>query len=383
MAKKTLFSIFIIFFAKIFLFLPATAEASPIGSSTWGFYLDLPEEYELAAGDMKNTFSFQSALGAVVDIKVYAPGTYRSVEALSYSIQKQIGNKGESEIFTYQKKKAAFFELDFSMKNSDFHGYGVCLELDKQKNGVPMLLVLSYNAENSGDLSVLHLSALDSIAPNQAALHIPGPVAEYSYPREERKIFQLAGGAGEAFFFENDAEAAQYVVDREYQTLVQYLHSPSWKEAWKRFFRMVYRDSFDRLQHAAFVLERKWRNRETRAFADKALKWVQNFEYERDLEGSDFVNLVSASIEGRGDCDSRALLWAILMEQADIPAGLMVSREYAHAMGLVAVEGAGARFMVENKQWLVAETTAHVDIGLIAESVKDPQYWFGVIFEIF
>jgi hypothetical protein len=109
----------------------------------------------------------------------------------------------------------------------------------------------------------------------------------------------------------------------------------------------------------------------------QALAWVQSFIYERDQTGSDFVNPVSAILEGRGDCDSRALVWAIILEQANIPAAMMVSQEYSHAMGLVDIAGPGARFEIENKKWLVAETTAPVSLGLIGQDVSGIEHWIG------
>jgi hypothetical protein len=115
--------------------------------------------------------------------------------------------------------------------------------------------------------------------------------------------------------------------------------------------------------------------------AGKALEWVQGFAYERNFSGSDFVNPVSAALEGRGDCDSRAMLWAIILEQANVSAAIMVSAGYGHAMGLVDMEGTGARFDWAGKQWLVAETTARVSLGLIGEKVSDPAQWLGIIFQ--
>jgi hypothetical protein len=102
--------------------------------------------------------------------------------------------------------------------------------------------------------------------------------------------------------------------------------------------------------------------------------------------GSDFVNLVSAAQDGRGDCDSRAMLWAIILEQADIPAGIMVSREFSHAMGLADIEGAGARFPMKDGndkelKWMVAEPIAKVSVGLIAQNVSEVTAWMGILFE--
>ncbi|MDR1373631.1 MAG: hypothetical protein LBJ24_01530, partial [Treponema sp.] len=69
------------------------------------------------------------------------------------------------------------------------------------------------------------------------------------------------------------------------------------------------------------------------------------------------------------------------LDQANIPAAIMVSREYRHAMGLADLAGAGARFELGGKQWLTAETTAPVSLGLIAESFSITDNWLGILFE--
>jgi hypothetical protein len=203
----------------------------------------------------------------------------------------------------------------------------------------------------------------------------------------------------EAFACENDSLGAQALVDREFEVLQRSADTPRWKEAWARFYRSIYRDSFSRLSGIAFALERHWAPGPYPAaapaadggdtgdsgqalpdVAGKALGWVQTFSYERDLPGSDFVNLVTAAVEGRGDCDSRAMLWAVIINQANIPAAIMVSSDYGHAMGLVDIPGPGARFDWAGKRWLVAETTAAVSLGRIAQDMSDPAYWLGIIF---
>ncbi|MDR0556597.1 MAG: hypothetical protein LBG43_01805 [Treponema sp.] len=377
-----------LFFPLLFLILPVAAQAMQISFPSWGFFIDLPEEYELADGDMKSVYSFASPAGAIVNIRAYQAGAYQSVEALAGAIQKQLNNRGEMDVFEYRNKKAVILELDFSLGNDGVNGFGLCLELDRQiasdaASGTPFLLALAYADKADGDLTALHLSCLDSIAPDAGSLRTPGPIVTYSFPIGSRKTQPLAGNAGEAAFFEYDAEAAQFVVDREDLLLRRYVQTPLWKDAWMRFYRTIYRDSFERIQNAAFALERSWNipALDNRALASAALKWVQGFRYERDLEGSDFVNLVTAAVEGRGDCDSRALLLAVILEQAGVSAGIMVSAEYSHAMGIVDVDGVGVRIPLDGKNWLVAETTVHVDIGLIGQSMSDLKKWIGIRFE--
>jgi hypothetical protein len=321
---------------------------------------------------------------------------YASAGAVLRDVERRLKSTGEINLFDYRNKEAALMDLSFPAPQGPREGWGLCIELEgKAGEPKPLLLALAYGPAEAPGLRSFHFSALDSIAPAEADRRVPGPVTEFAYPRGERKEGSLAVPGGTSLrvpVYEHDAEAAQALVDREFAVLRAYTDSPLWKEAWTRFYRAIYRDSFDRLAEAAFVLERHW-NRSPqqgeapedpagrrRELAERALEWVQGFTYERDLMGSDFVNLISAALEGRGDCDSRALLWAIVLEQANIPAAIMVSREYGHAMGLADIAGTGARFDWEGTKWLVAETTAAVSLGLIGENSADPSRWLGITF---
>jgi hypothetical protein len=388
--------------AMVFLavLLPPGLRAEPLVSPTWAFRIDLPEGYRYSGGDGKNRFSFQFSNGGALDLVVY-PNEYASVEALAADVQRRLASRGTIGYFEYGHKPAAMLELAFSGNAGSFSGWGICLELAAADASKPLLCVLAYGPAGR-DLESFHLSALDSIAGEETRL-FPGPVTEYRYPRGKAVWKSLAGIREEALIGERDAEAAQALVDREFAVLRGYLDSPLWKEAWIRFYRAIYRDSFDRLAHAAFILERRLNTQgffagalsetkvdpesgtgyvpDSREFAGKLLAWVQGFSYERNFMGSDFVNPISAAFEGRGDCDSRALLWAIVLARANIPAAIMVSRDYGHAMGLADLPGPGARFEVNGKKWLVAETTAPVGIGLIGETVSDIAHWLGIVFE--
>jgi transglutaminase-like putative cysteine protease len=248
---------------------------------------------------------------------------------------------------------------------------------------------MAYGPAGRDELQALHFSALDSIIPEASDRFFPGPITELSFPRYTRVQMPVFGLGINANIFKEDAEAAQALIDREFLVLRRYQHAANWQEAWKRFYRAIYRDSFDRVIDIAFQVERKLaieaegRNSPLaeRDFADQVLSWVQSFEYERDLLGSDFINLVSAATEGRGDCDNRAMLWAIVLRQAGIPSAIMVSRLHSHAMGLADLPGPGARFPIEGQRLLVAETVANVSIGLIDETMSEIDTWLGILFE--
>ena len=105
---------------------------------------------------------------------------------------------------------------------------------------------------------------------------------------------------------------------------------------------------------------------------------MQDFVFERDPSGLDFVPPLAAAFERRGDCDSRALVMAIILEHLGIDCVLMLSREYSHAMLAVDVPGGGQRFPFRGREYLVAETTAHVGLGMIDSSQADFSKWLGV-----
>jgi hypothetical protein len=367
----------------------------PLASPRWDFSLDLPEGYTFVGGDGKDNFAFENPEGAKFELIVYSAAgrQFMSVEDMANNTNSSLRNSGSTDLFEYREKEAALIELSFSIAGSPMSGWALCLELGPLPQsarslsgtaaGKALLLALAYGPAAKKDLEFLHLSALDSIAPDESAKRAPGPITEYGYPRENRVEASIFGMDVNVWIFDEDAEAAQSVVDREFMVLSRYINHPKWKEAWSRFFRAVYRDSYERLLNISFLVERKLNvpPREARDFADEVLKWVQSFRYERDLEGSDFQNLVTAAVEGRGDCDSRSMLWAIILTQANIPAAMMVSREYSHAMGLADLPGSGARFEVNGQKLLVAETTAPVPTGLIGETVSDIDYWLGIAFE--
>ncbi len=407
---KKIFFLFAAFFVPVFLF------AESLYSPTWGFSIYIPEGYEYTDGDSRDRFSFSGPSDSKFDIIVY-DGVYGGMTELVSDVNKRLGNKGDADYFRYRDKQAAIIELNFGGADIAHTGFGICVELGAGGgNGAavgnvrPILLALAYAPEGTdlpetNELALFHLSALDSIAPSEAERLYPGIIMEYSFPRGELKQTALAKSAlmesGVArngisvMIHENDAEAAQVFVEREFGILAHYVDTPFWKEAWIRYYRSIYRDSYNRIENAVSAIVKSFNETDyadyltdedtKRAFAQNALNFVQGFEYERNLDGSDFVNLVTAVTEGRGDCDSRAMLWAAILSKAGIRSAMMVSPHYSHAMGLADIgagkKSDGARFEAFGTRWLVAETTDDVDIGLIEQSVSDPQYWFGILFE--
>ena len=379
-------------FSFLFL-LPIYSFSIPLYSPEWGFYIDLPEDYVYADGNGYDRFSFENPLGAVFDLIVYhdsegSPGYYPSLEAMVQDVLIRLNNRGMVDFFIYRQNEIWIAELIFNLGGTGgstlaMTGWALFMHLDAVDSGpAPMLAALAYNTAGEANLQILHLSALDSIIPRERDRLSPGLITEFAYPRETPISAEIYGLNTQAFFYMEDAEAAQALVEREYQVLRIYADSPYWAEAWMRYYRAIYRDSYERLADIAFqITDYLNADLSQRDFANILLGWIQSFYYERNFDTSDFVNLVSTAIEGRGDCDSRAMLFALILNKSGIPANMMVSRHYSHAMGLVYLQGEGARIELNGQSFLVAETTADVDIGLIAASMSDIQHWIAIPLE--
>jgi hypothetical protein len=400
-ALPSIILILLIFFCRS----PLSAEQ--LYSEIWGFSLDLPEGFEYQEGDGENRFSFFSPEGITMDIAAYQPSVYATTEAMALDVKRRLNSAGDVTVFDYHGRGAALLELSITLPRSQstpggrFSGWGLCLELDPPSTredpaetgsaeGKPKLLALVFGPAGNPSLNHLYLSALDSIAPAAEDAYRPGPITEFAWPRGEITQITPFGTTLKANIRAGDAEAAEALVEREHAVLAYYAETPLWKEAWARFYRFIFRDSYERLIDTAQALTSAWApgERERNANSEvpvrngeiprRALAFVQTFSYERNLDGADFVNLVSAAVEGRGDCDSRALLWALLLEHSNIHAAIMVSTEYSHAMGLADINGAGARFDFAGLRWLVAETTAAAALGQINAQTADPAYWIGI-----
>ena len=151
-----------------------------------------------------------------------------------------------------------------------------------------------------------------------------------------------------------------------------------WQDAWSRFYRMAYRESAARLDRLSLEMTRLVPPDDPTETARRILAWVQGFTYERDEAGTDFIPPLAAAYGATGDCDSRAVVAAIVLQRLGIDSILMVSREYSHAMVGIDVPGGGQRFDFGGKKYLVGETTTKVGIGMIAASMADWSKWMGI-----
>jgi len=372
--------------------LPACAD---ILWSDMGFYVDMPEGFYLANGDGKTRFAFLSPDdGMEFDIISYDPGRYASAQALASDALKKVGSAGEMESFEYQGRSCIFAELVFNIGGAAKKGYAVFLAgrvaptaPAGSGSATPApersIALLAYtNASDFEAHADFILSCLDCFSIDKAALRMPGPVSQYLLPwpapHDATKTVAFGDARIDLPWSDLEAEQVQGTAGREFRVLQAYgTEGDLWKTALARTYRMIYRESAARLDRLAIELDRYLPEDPTDA-ARALLVWSQGWSYERDQEGIDFVDPLTAAYEGRGDCDSRAMVLSILLERRGIDSILMVSATYAHALLAVDVPGGGQRFSFDGKDYLVGETTAKVGLGMIAQDQADWSQWVGI-----
>jgi hypothetical protein len=325
------------------------------------------------------------------DIIGYEAGRFADAATFAKESLTKLGSGGETTAYSYDGRDAVLADLSFSPDGQKRKGYAIFIEGRKKPTAEYCYALLAYSSEaDFPAYADFILSCLDSFSIDKAALRSPGPVSQFTldWPpaRDKQKTVVLSMGAPGTSPVSlslpwSDEEAAQErdTDMREYKVLTAYANEAElWRDAWARFYRMAYRESAARLDRLALEASRLAKADDPTETARRVLAWVQGFVYVRDEKGTDFVPPLTAAYGATGDCDSRAMVAAIVLERLGIDSILMVSRDYSHAMLGVDVPGGGQRFEFGGKKYLVGETTTKVGLGMIAADMADWTKWMGI-----
>ena len=382
--KKSLLLIFFIFIGLTWLTL-WTLCAEEIASSEYLFSADIPEGFALVEHNGQDRFRYQNAVfPAEFQLAIYPARQFGKAADCLAHVARQIGAASDCAELTWRGRDAAILQLKFAAGA----GWGFAAELPQEK-GYLAVIAYSYAGQVSQmgvqvsdeERELFNLSVLDSFLTGLGSAVSPGIVATFTFPKE--------GEINVPFATENvnllvpldksDAAANQYVVDREYLVLTKYANTPLVQDAWKRFYRMIYRDAWKRMENAAFVIEGAL-PRDSGARARELSQWLFGFDYTRDLAGSDFTSLPKAFAQKTGDCDTRCLLFVLLMRQMGVDAALLISPELSHSVATVDAEIAGPRFIIEEKEMSAIDLTSSKTEGRLLPEMSDASKWFAVLF---
>ena len=382
---QRLFLLFLIFFAATQSF------AEPITDRDFGFSLDVPEGFEIAdytQDGMSYVFSHPNIPVTLIMKITGEPDAQDSREVLKTNLAK-LSAKGDTDSFLWSGKTCGI--SNFSMQiDTSYTGWAVTAPV---KITGYYVLLLCYAPSDKPGCEQFIISTLNSLCINDDLKNTPGIITSYAFPAEGRKTISVKIGDKQikTSLDKIDEEAAKFTVDLEYAVLNLYANHKMWKEAWQRYYRMVYRDNAGRLEQAAADiynalypdLKMKYHQDADIKYAQSLLTWVQGFGYQRAAtkNESDFTSL-PAAISGKGsDCDSRSMLVSALLNYTGIDTAILISREYSHAITVTDIPAPGQTFTMENgREYLMGETTAKVTWGMISQDHADRTKWIPVAF---
>ncbi len=350
-------------------------------------FIDLPEEFALVQSQGENSFLLQSKIAPVSSIvRIFESGKFISAqEALESSMQKlglkTLGIKAAE----WRNNTACVAMFKGEISGTESQGYAAASVIPENKSIA--LLVSWCSEEYFKNCFFLIESFIDSLCIDSESCFSPGLFTSLYHPASGKNepVNLLIGKKEISSQIDSlDCENSEYLVEREYQILKMYMNSPLWKEAWQRYYRMIFKDSCGRLQKVSFDIYETLApecDDETN-FAQKLLTWTQGFKYEREKTASDFASLPSiiSSSGGGSDCDSRAMMIAVILQSLNIDSIIFVSSEFHHAVAGLVSTHPGFSFTAGDKKYLTGETTVPgLTWGIIDKSQSDFSKWIPVM----
>lgn len=369
------------------LVLLAPAVSEVIWSETRDFYVDPPVGWTFVEDPTPEHFVMTDA-GRRIILEIFSQdkGDQSDLKAKAADLKTRLKAQGDEESFTWNGRPAWLSNLVFTAGPVKAKGWALVAD---DGDGWVSALVYTPEAdyEKAGDILI---STLNSLALGLDGRQEPGPMSAFfegtaAKPRTEAQVLSgLAPPFTMAYNLDRD-ETIQATLERETRLLLaqvgpQVSNQQVLAPGWTRLYRQVYRELYSSLTPLAAY----WQDRVAQKavtpdqLPQTVLSWLQGFTYDRKGGLTDISTPWQTLKTAAGDCDSRSLVYLALMEQLGVKGVLMVSAVYSHGMAALDLPGQGARFPFDGKNWLVAELTDKVTLGMIAGDKADPTQWIGV-----
>ncbi len=350
-----------------------------------GMAADLPEGWKALSSEDGGFAATSDGLlpgVGVFQVTWFDPRTFEGATETLEAVRAGLDAQGEAVEFALDGESAALAEIQFRAGRAGFHGY--LLSIDSAERDVALLAYADEAGfERQRDFL---LSTLDSFHVPGDGRARPGPISQFLSPFPASaavvRTIPFGGTAVPVRYDPQELDAMQALIEREARMLVLYTDHPARDEAWRRYYRMIYRDSRPRLEPVAAAMDGIDGDGATDAqVAQGILGWLQGFAYERTGSLSDLLSPLSSVIRRAGDCDARALSLVILLSHLGTDGVILVSSVYSHAVAAVAVDAPGLGLMLDGRKYVLAETTKSVPLGWLAEDQRDLANWVVVRFD--
>ena len=381
---RTFFSLFL-----LILSLPAFSEV--LWSETRDFYVDPPMGWTFVEDPTPEHFVMTDA-GRKIILEIFSQdkGEVKDLKAKADDLKKRLKAEGDEQAFTWNDHQAWLADLTYNIQIASgplkVHGWALLAE-----DGDTWLSALAYTPDKEYEkASDVLISTLNSLALGSGGRQLPGPMSAFfettaSKPQSEKAALKGLPTAFSMDYSLDRDEVIQATMERETRLLTAQVGTKISNQnaiapGWTRLYRQIYRDLYESVQPmAAYWQDQVDHKKVTKdALPQTVLTWLQKFTYARKNGLTDISTPWQTLKEAAGDCDSRAILYLAIMEQLGVHGILMVSAPLSHGMAALDLPGQGARFPYDGKNWLVAELTDTVNLGMIAQNMADPNQWIGM-----
>ena len=349
-----------------------------------GGRMDIPVAWDFSTDDPSVPAWYAPDRGAAAEVMLWAPGTWTEMQAFVDEIRPE-GAEGDVLTFPMWNGEAALADWTFQTSSGVFRGWFLLVRGD----GPDVRISAITAAEQFDERRPFLLSVLDSYSPRDEERLHPGAVSRFleltgtGEPYRVDSVFE-----DQSLSWMHDPAAAlasQDVIEREALVLSAYGSVPNlFYQAWSRYYRLIYRDSYERLSPLADALADgplPIEEVSPEEAAKRLLSWLQGFAYGSTDGFSDLLAPSTACASGTGDCDSLALALVILMERYGVDGRILISYQAAHAVAALDLPGKGLRYTEGEESWLVAELTSRLSLGVLPERLNGVDDWFSIDFD--
>jgi len=353
----------------------------------YNYTVYIPEGWDVFDSRNKAEISFISDDQTVISqISTFEGNTYESALDMYNNLTGDLKKQSDGSSFKYNDDDAYIADITFEENGNTLRGWFVFINREDRDYYLLSFSGLDYYEEKLPFI----LSVLDSFrVEDNFSTYKPGLVSQffYPFPGNGKDMAQMVINGNIVSFNTdiNEFEASQLVIEREANMMIYYQNlgdKPLFEEAWKRYYKVIFRDNYERFSSLAETMRRSNIGNNDREKAIILLNWIQNFKYTSTGTFSDLLSPISAVSNEEGDCDARGLAYSIILRHLGIDSLLLVSWQYKHSMSAIDVPGDGARYPFEEKSYIVAETTEVVDMGMIPQSMSEGEKWIPVSFGV-
>ena len=382
-------------FLFVFLLLSSifSLNAESISDKDFKFSLDIPEGFQIDSyteDGMSYIFSHPNIPVTLV-LRIYNNLDKTDSSSVLKNTLSKLSAKSDIDSFYWSEKTCAISSFSMTI-DQNYKGWAICAPSLIEGSYINLMCYAPSDKEAACEQFIR--STLNGLCINPDYYYVPGIITSYAFPSQGKTQNKVTINNKTIIsqIDKADIEASNFVIELEYSVLKLYAKHALWKEAWQRYYKMIYRDAFGRLEdfsektfEALYPLaEKENPSNPDITYAQYLLSWVQTFNYQRagNINDSDFTSPLAAICGQGNDCDSRSMLLSILLNSIDVESILLFSIDYSHAMAATNIKAPGQTYKLEEnqKEYIFGETTDNVTWGMIVQDQSDRSKWIPVTF---